>query len=46
MAGRMFWTRLASGITLVALALVFIMAGGPVLPAGTCLNSDTYSEIR
>ncbi len=46
MAGRMFWTRLASGITLVALALVFIMAGGPVLAAGLCLISlSAYREL-
>ena len=42
----MFFTRLASGILLVALALVFIITGGPVLAAVLCLISLTaYREL-
>lgn len=35
----MFWTRLLSGIVLVALALLFIIPGGPVLLISTCVIS-------
>ena len=42
----MFFTRLASGILLVALALVFIITGGPVLAAVLCLISlAAYREL-
>ena len=42
----MFLTRLGSGILLVVLALVFIIAGGPVLAAVLCLISLTaYREL-
>ena len=42
----MFFTRLGSGILLVALALVFILTGGPVLAAVLCLISLTaYREL-
>lgn len=42
----MFFTRLASGILLVALALVSILTGGPVLAAVLCLISLTaYREL-
>lgn len=42
----MFLTRLGSGILLVALALVFIITGGPVLAAVLCLISLTaYREL-
>ena len=42
----MFFTRLASGILLVVLALVFILAGGPVLAALLCLISlVAYREL-
>lgn len=42
----MFWTRLGSGILLVALALVFIITGGPVLAAVLCLISlAAYREL-
>ena len=42
----MFFTRLASGILLVALALVFIITGGPVLAAVLSLISlAAYREL-
>ena len=42
----MFLTRLGSGILLVVLALVFIIAGGPVLAAVLCLISlAAYREL-
>ena len=42
----MFLTRLGSGILLVALALVFIITGGPVLAAVLCLISlAAYREL-
>ena len=42
----MFFTRLGSGILLVALALVFILTGGPVLAAVLCLISlIAYREL-
>ena len=42
----MFFTRLGSGILLVALALVFIITGGPVLAAVLCLISlIAYREL-
>ena len=42
----MFLTRLVSGILLVALALVFIITGGPVLAAVLCLISlIAYREL-
>ena len=42
----MFFTRLGSGILLVALALVFIITGGPVLAAALCLISlIAYREL-
>ena len=42
----MFLTRLGSGILLVALALVFILTGGPVLAAVLCLISlIAYREL-
>ena len=42
----MFLTRLGSGILLVVLALVFIIAGGPVLAAALCLISlAAYREL-
>lgn len=42
----MFFTRLGSGILLVALALVFIITGGPVLAAVLCLISlAAYREL-
>lgn len=42
----MFFTRLGSGILLVALALVFIVTGGPVLAAALCLISlAAYREL-
>ena len=42
----MFFTRLGSGILLVALALVFIITGGPVFAAVLCLISLTaYREL-
>ena len=42
----MFLTRLGSGILLVALALVFIMIGGPVLAVVLCLISlAAYREL-
>ena len=42
----MFFTRLGSGILLVALALVFILTGGPVLAVMLCLISVmAYREL-
>lgn len=42
----MFFTRLGSGFLLVVLALVFIIAGGPVLAAVLCLISlAAYREL-
>ena len=42
----MFFKRLGSGILLVALALVFIITGGPVLAAVLCLISlAAYREL-
>ena len=42
----MFLTRLGSGILLVALALVLILTGGPVLAAALCLISlIAYREL-
>lgn len=42
----MFWTRLGSGILLVAAAVILITAGGPVLAAALCLISVTaYREL-
>ena len=42
----MFFTRLGSGILLIALALVFIITGGPVLAAALCLISlIAYREL-
>ena len=42
----MFFTRLASGILLVVLALFFILAGGPVLAVVLCLISVVaYREL-
>ena len=42
----MFFTRLCSGILLVVLALVFIIAGGPFLAAALCLISlAAYREL-
>lgn len=42
----MFLTRLGSGILLIALALVFIITGGPVLAAVLCLISlIAYREL-
>ncbi len=42
----MFWTRLGSGILLVAAAIVLITAGGPVLAAALCLISViAYREL-
>lgn len=42
----MFFTRLGSGILLVALALVFIVTGGSVLAAALCLISlAAYREL-
>ena len=35
----MFWTRLISGVVLVALALLLIIPGGPVLLVSTCVIS-------
>lgn len=35
----MFWTRLISGVVLVALALLLIIPGGPVLMVSTCAIS-------
>lgn len=35
----MFWTRLISGVVLVALALLLIIPGGPVLLVSTCAIS-------
>lgn len=42
----MFFTRLASGILLVVLALIFILTGGPVLAVVLCLISiAAYREL-
>lgn len=42
----MFLTRCLSGILLIVLALVFILAGGPVLAVGLCLISiAAYREL-
>lgn len=42
----MFWTRLGSGILLVAAAIILITAGGPALAAALCLISViAYREL-
>ena len=38
----MFKTRLASGVVLVILALIFLIAGGPVLLAVTTVISPDW----